>query len=72
VPALFGCKLLGELAALDGVDGAKRVIARYEREAHFMPFPQGEVDVDTPEDFSRLVAQDPAVSKQVAQTEAFR
>jgi len=58
VPALFGRALFAELARLEGTAGAKQVIKRHASEAHFLPFPSGEVDVDTPDDFSRLIAQD--------------
>jgi molybdenum cofactor cytidylyltransferase len=54
VPALFGKELFTELARLEGTAGAKQVIKRHASEAHFLPFPAGDVDVDTPEDFSRL------------------
>jgi molybdenum cofactor cytidylyltransferase len=39
---------------LAGSSGAKEVIKRHFSEAHFLPFPEGEVDVDTPDDFSCL------------------
>jgi molybdenum cofactor cytidylyltransferase len=55
VPALFGKALFDELARLEGAAGAKQVIKRHAAEAHFLPFPCGEVDVDTPDDFSRLI-----------------
>jgi molybdenum cofactor cytidylyltransferase len=58
VPALFSSALFAELARLEGASGAKQVIERYASEAHLLPFPHGEVDVDTPDDFSRLIAQD--------------
>ena len=57
VPALFGRTLFAELVQLEGAAGAKQVIKRYAAEAHFLPFPGGEVDVDTPYDFSRLTAE---------------
>jgi len=57
VPALFSRALFDELARLEGVAGAKQVIKRHAAEARFLPFPGGEVDVDTPDDFSRLTAQ---------------
>jgi CTP:molybdopterin cytidylyltransferase MocA len=57
VPALFGRALFAELARLEGAAGAKQIIKRHASEAHFLPFKGGEVDVDTPEDFSRLTAQ---------------
>lgn len=56
VPALFSRPLFGELARLQGAAGAKQVITKYASEAHFLPFPDGEVDVDRPDDFSRLIA----------------
>jgi molybdenum cofactor cytidylyltransferase len=58
VPALFSRSLFAELGRLEGGDGAKQVIKRYASEAHFLPFPGGEVDVDTPDDFSLLIAKD--------------
>lgn len=55
VPALFGRALFPELMRLEGREGAKRVIKRHAREARFVPFPGGETDVDTPDDFARLL-----------------
>jgi molybdenum cofactor cytidylyltransferase len=57
-PALFGRPLFAELARLEGAAGAKQVIKRHAAEAHFLPFRGGEVDVDTPDDFSRLITED--------------
>lgn len=57
-PALFGRTLFAELTRLEGATGAKEVIKRYASEARFLPFPYGEVDVDTPDDFLRLTAED--------------
>ncbi|HKY03479.1 MAG TPA: nucleotidyltransferase family protein [Blastocatellia bacterium] len=56
VPALFSKALFAELIGLEGRSGAKEVIKRHASEAHFLPFRGGEVDVDTPDDFSRLIA----------------
>ncbi len=58
VPALFDKALFAELALLEGGAGAKQVIKRHASEAHFLPFTGGGVDVDTPDDFSRLTAAD--------------
>ena len=58
VPALFSRTLFAELTRLEGMSGAKKVIKRHASEAHFLPFRGGEVDVDTPDDFSRLIAKD--------------
>ena len=57
VPVLFDRTLFAELTRLEGVSGAKEVIRRHAAEAHFLPFQGGEVDVDTPDDFSRLSAR---------------
>jgi len=58
VPALFSRTLFAELTRLEGMSGAKEIIKRHASHAHFLPFQGGEVDVDTPEDFSRLIAKD--------------
>ena len=58
VPALFSKEFFAELERLEGAAGAKQVVNRHASLAHFLPFPCGEVDVDTPDDFSRLTAQD--------------
>lgn len=58
VPALFVRELFAELVRLEGAAGAKQVIKRYVAEAHFLHFQAGEVDLDTPDDLSRLIAQD--------------
>ena len=55
VPALFSRTLFTELTQLAGSSGAKEIIKRHASEAHFLPFPEGEVDVDTPDDFSCLI-----------------
>jgi molybdenum cofactor cytidylyltransferase len=54
VPALFSRAFFAELERLEGAAGAKQVIHGHASLAHFLAFPCGEVDVDTPDDFSRL------------------
>jgi len=56
VPALFSRTLFTELTQLEGMSGAKEIIKRHASDAHFLPFPEGGVDVDTPDDFSSLIA----------------
>ncbi len=58
VPALFSRTLFAELTRLEGMSGAKEIIKRHASEAHLLSFPGGEVDVDTPDDFSRLTVHD--------------
>lgn len=54
VPALFSRTLFAELTDLNGTSGAKEIIKRHAADAHLLPFPQGEVDIDTPQDLSQL------------------
>jgi CTP:molybdopterin cytidylyltransferase MocA len=58
VPALFGRTHFAELMKLEGAGGAKQVIQRHLRKVHFLPFPKGQVDIDTREDFARLQSPD--------------
>ena len=55
VPALFHRKLFPELLALDAAGGAKRLIKKYEARAAAIPFPEGAFDVDTPNDYKKLM-----------------
>ena len=57
VPALFNRTLFPDLTQLTGSSGAKEIIKRHASETHFLPFPDGQVDVDTPDDFSSLTAK---------------
>jgi molybdenum cofactor cytidylyltransferase len=54
VPALFGSAYFAEFTALKGEAGAKQVIRKHLRKAHLLPFPGGEIDIDTPNDFARV------------------
>jgi molybdenum cofactor cytidylyltransferase len=54
VPALFGKKYFAQLKALKGAIGAKQLIQKHIADVQLVDFPQGEVDIDTPDDLSRL------------------
>jgi molybdenum cofactor cytidylyltransferase len=54
VPALFRRTHFGELMRLKGAGGAKTIIREHRRQLHLVPFPEGKIDIDTPEDFARL------------------
>jgi molybdenum cofactor cytidylyltransferase len=54
VPALFGKKYFAQLTALEGSVGAKQLIQKHIAEVQLVNFPQGEIDIDTPDDLSRL------------------
>lgn len=56
VPALFSRSLFKELSLLTGNEGAKKLIQIYKSESEVLPvpFPEGIVDIDTPEDYLGL------------------
>ncbi len=54
VPALFDATLVPELLALHGHEGARRVIESYRDGILSVTFDAGAVDIDTPEDLTRL------------------
>lgn len=58
VPALFARSLFSELAQLHGTAGAKQVIESHSADAAFISFEQGAIDIDTREDFARLLDSD--------------
>lgn len=54
-PAIFGRKYFAALAALRGTAGAKQFIAAHASDVMRVPFPQGTMDIDTPEDYRQLL-----------------
>jgi molybdenum cofactor cytidylyltransferase len=58
VPALFDKIHFAELTRLEGDAGAKQVIQKHFPEVYLLPFPEGEIDIDTPEDLARLQSMD--------------
>jgi molybdenum cofactor cytidylyltransferase len=54
VPALFDRSLFPELLNLGGDRGARPVLAAHAAEAARIAFPEGVLDIDTPEDAARL------------------
>ena len=52
VPALFPRKMFGELLALTGDSGAKRLLVACGKDLSLIPWPGGEYDVDTAQDVS--------------------
>jgi molybdenum cofactor cytidylyltransferase len=59
-PALFGSALFRELSSVAGAAGAKQVIQRHSSVARFLPFACAEVDIDTPDDYARLLENEQA------------
>jgi molybdenum cofactor cytidylyltransferase len=54
VPLFIGKRFFDEIAAANGNQGAKRVIARYIEEMTTVPLAEAAFDVDTPVDYERL------------------
>ena len=55
VPALFNAALFPELAALSGSQGAKTVIQQHLYTVFTVDFPQGAIDIDTPNDYQQCL-----------------
>lgn len=53
-PAVFGKLYFAELAALNGQQGAKKLMERHWEQLLLVDFPEGEMDVDTEEDLKRM------------------
>ena len=59
VPALFDKKHFDELYELEGDRGAKAIVKKHVRDADFVDFPEGVIDVDTADDLRRLTSRNP-------------
>jgi molybdenum cofactor cytidylyltransferase len=55
-PVLFGRKYFEELALLEGIEGAKTLLIKYHDQVANVPFDKGEIDIDTPEDYNKLIS----------------
>lgn len=53
-PALIAKDYFDELNALQGAEGAKKLLLAYKNFLALVPFPMGQVDIDTPEDLKNL------------------
>jgi molybdenum cofactor cytidylyltransferase len=54
-PVLFKAKYFPYLLALKGQEGAKKLILQHADDVRSVPFPSGGVDIDTIEDYEKLV-----------------
>ncbi len=54
VPALFSRVYFDELFSLQGDRGARQILNQYPERVNRVPFAQGELDIDTPQDLIRL------------------
>lgn len=55
VPALFDQKYFNELLDLKSKEGAKKIIYKHLDDIEKVDFPKGVVDIDTPEDYAKLI-----------------
>lgn len=55
VPALFTRSVFQELLSLDDKEGAKSIVLRNRERVASLSFPEGQVDVDTLEDWEKLI-----------------
>ena len=55
VPAFFSSELFEELTSLTADEGARRVIMAHPKKVATVTFPQGAIDVDTPEEREQLI-----------------
>jgi molybdenum cofactor cytidylyltransferase len=54
-PALFSATLMPQLLALKDDEGGKSILTRLAHDVLAVPFPLGAADIDTPEDYERLM-----------------
>jgi molybdenum cofactor cytidylyltransferase len=54
VPALFSRTLFSELMNLKNTEGAKKLIKKHIHEVFSIPFSEGAIDIDTPNDYEKL------------------
>jgi molybdenum cofactor cytidylyltransferase len=53
-PALFSRAYFGSLSSLQGDEGAKKILKSHSDDLAIVPFPGGEVDIDTPDDYEKI------------------
>ena len=58
VPAYFSHQLFPELLALQGHEGAKKILAGHRLSVATVAFPLGGIDIDTLSDYEQLTAMD--------------
>lgn len=55
VPALFKREVFNDLLDLSGEEGAKSLFKKYKKEVEVVSFPEGEIDLDTKEDYFNFI-----------------
>ena len=54
-PVLFRKKYFRMLCALQGDEGAKKIVMQHMDDVASIPFPEGEIDIDTMHDYEKLL-----------------
>lgn len=54
-PVLFAAAHFSDLGNLKGKEGAKILLDKYKENVTSVPFENGEIDIDTPEDYKKLI-----------------
>lgn len=57
VPALFGSAMFPELLNISGDKGARALLKKYKGQFKLIPFAEGALDIDTPEDYKSLASK---------------
>lgn len=57
IPVLFKRKIFNELLDLKGDEGAKKVVKKYLEKTILIDFADGEIDLDTKEDYQKFVSK---------------
>ncbi|MEO6282861.1 MAG: nucleotidyltransferase family protein [Dyadobacter sp.] len=57
-PVFFSPPYFPDLTQLTGTEGAKKLIKRFQSDATTVPFPLGNMDIDTQEDYQKLLSLD--------------
>ena len=55
VPALFDKSLFSELLSLEGEEGGKKILYKHKESVATIPFPAGDIDIDTASDYQALL-----------------
>lgn len=53
-PAIFSREVFPELMALEGDSGARKLLKTYGHKVATVEFPEGEIDIDTPTDYTNF------------------
>lgn len=56
-PVLFHRSYFDKLLQLKGEEGAKKILRSYPNDVVSIPFPKGEIDIDTREDYESLISK---------------